>query len=105
MLQIFQIEAVDIVGSLLDHNGTGGVMGSDAYGSVLHAGFRYDLHDLFGHIVESGDPASGFQFQFLLHYFKFHVKILLYENDKIESLALCIWKFCRKLPSCILLYQ
>lgn len=72
MLQVFQIERVDVVGALLDHDGAGGVVGRDADRAVLDAGFLDDLNDLTGDIVEGGDPAAGLQFELFLINLKFH---------------------------------
>ena len=72
VLQVFQIERVDIVGALLDHDGAGGVVGRDADGAVLDAGLLDDLNDLAGNIVEGGDPAAGLQLEFFLINLKFH---------------------------------
>ena len=59
VLQKFQIERVDVVRALLDHDGAGGVVGRDADRAVLDAGFLDDLDDLAGDIVEGGDPPAG----------------------------------------------
>ena len=72
MLQKFQIERVDVVRALLDHDGAGGVVGRDADRAVLDAGFLDDLNDLTGHVVEGGDPAAGLKLQFFLINLKFH---------------------------------
>ena len=72
VLQVFQIERVDVVRALLDHDGAGGVVGRDADGAVLDAGFLDDLNDLAGDIVEGGDPAAGLQLEFFLINLKFH---------------------------------
>ena len=72
MLQVLQIEGVEVVGALLDHDGAGGVVGNDCDGTVHNAGILNDLHNFLGNVVESGDPAAGLQFQFLLINFKFH---------------------------------
>ena len=72
MLQVFQIERVDVVGALLDHDGAGGVVGRDADRAVLDAGFLDDLNDLTGDIVEGGDPAAGLQLEFFLINLEFH---------------------------------
>ena len=72
MLQVFQIERVDVVGALLDHDGAGGVVRRDADRAVLDAGFLDDLNDLTGDIVEGGDPAAGLQLEFFLINLEFH---------------------------------
>ena len=72
VLQVFQIERVDIVRALLDHDGAGGVVGRDADRAVLDAGFLDDLNDLTGDIVEGGDPAAGLQLEFFLINLEFH---------------------------------
>ena len=72
VLQVLQIEGIDVVGAFLNHNRAGGVMRSDADGTVLNAGLLYDFDDFSGYIVEGGDPAPGLQFQFFLIYFNFH---------------------------------
>ena len=72
MLQVFQIERVDIVGALLDHDGAGGVVGRDADRAVLDAGLLDDLDDLAGNVVEGGDPAAGLQLKLFLINLKFH---------------------------------
>lgn len=72
MLQVFQIERVDIMGALLDHDGAGGVVRRDADRAVLDAGFLDDLDDLTGDIMEGGDPAAGLQLEFFLINLEFH---------------------------------
>lgn len=72
MLQVFQIERIDIVGALLDHDGAGGVVRRDADSAVLDAGLLDDLDDLTGHVMEGGDPAAGLQFEFFLINLEFH---------------------------------
>ena len=72
VLQVFQIERVDVVGALLDHDGAGGVVGRDADRAVLDAGFLDDLDDLTGNIVEGGDPPAGLQLEFFLINLEFH---------------------------------
>ena len=72
MLQVFQIERVDVVRALLDHDGAGGVVGRDADRAVLDAGFLDDLDDLMGNVVEGGNPAAGLQFELFLINLKFH---------------------------------
>ena len=72
VLQVFQIERVDVVGALLDHDGAGGVMGRDADRAVFDAGFLDDLNDLTGDIVEGGDPAAGLQLELFLINLEFH---------------------------------
>ena len=72
MLQVFQIERVDIVRALLDHDGAGGVVRRDADCAVLDAGLLDDLNDLAGDIVEGGDPAAGLQLEFFLINLEFH---------------------------------
>ena len=72
MLQVFQIERVDVVRALLDHDGASGVVGRDADCAVLDAGLLDDLNDFTGDIVESGDPAAGLQFELFLINLKFH---------------------------------
>ena len=72
MLQVFQIERVDVVGALLDHDGAGGVVRRDADRAVLDAGFLDDLDDLAGHVMEGGDPAAGLQLEFFLINLEFH---------------------------------
>ena len=72
MLQVFQIERVDVMRALLDHDGASGVVGRDADRAVLDAGFLDDLDDLTGDIVEGGDPAAGLQLEFFLINLEFH---------------------------------
>ena len=72
VLQELQVEGVDVVRALLNHDGAGGVVGNDCDGTVHNAGILNDLHDFLRDVVESGDPAAGLQFQFLLINFKFH---------------------------------
>ena len=72
MLQVFQIERIDIVRALLDHDGAGGVVRRDADRAVLDAGFLDDLNDLTGDIVEGGDPAAGLQLELFLINLEFH---------------------------------
>ena len=43
MLQVLEIERIDIVRALLNHNGTGGVVSSNTAGTVLDPGSFYDL--------------------------------------------------------------
>ena len=69
-----QIEAVDIVGALLDHNGAGGVVRGDGDRAVLNAGRGDDLDDLLRHVVERGDPPSRLKLQLLLKNLEFHCK-------------------------------
>ena len=77
VLQELQIEAVDVVGALLNHHGAGGVMGRDADRAVLDAGCLDNLNDLLGHVMERGHPAPGLQLQFLLKHLEFHCYSLL----------------------------
>ena len=72
MLQVFQIERVDVVGALLDHDGAGGVVRRDADRAVLDAGLLDDLDDLAGNIVEGGDPPTGLQLELFLINLEFH---------------------------------
>ena len=72
MLQKFQIERVDVVRALLDHDRAGGVMGRDADRAVFDAGLLDDLDDLAGNVVERGNPAAGLQLQLFLINLKFH---------------------------------
>ena len=72
MLQVFQIERVDVVGALLDHDGAGGVVRRDADRAVLDAGLLDDLDDLAGHVMEGGDPPTGLQLEFFLINLEFH---------------------------------
>ena len=72
VLQVFQIERVDVVGALLDHDGAGGVVRRDADRAVLDAGLLDDLDDLAGNIVEGGDPPTGLQLEFFLINLEFH---------------------------------
>lgn len=72
MLQVFQIERVDVMRALLDHDGASGVVGRDADRAVLDAGFLDDLDDLTGNVVEGGNPAAGLQFELFLINLKFH---------------------------------
>ena len=72
VLQVFQIERVDVVGALLDHDGAGGVVGRDADRAVLDAGLLDDLDDLTGNVMEGGDPAAGLQLEFFLINLEFH---------------------------------
>ena len=76
MLQVLQIEGVDIMRALLNHDRAGGVVGSDADSTVLNAGLLNNCHDLLGDVVESGDPAPALQLQFLLIDFEFHNNFL-----------------------------
>lgn len=72
MLQKFQIERVDVVRALLDHDRAGGVMGRDADRAVFDAGLLDDLDDFAGNVVERGNPAAGLQFELFLINLKFH---------------------------------
>lgn len=72
MLQKFQIERVDVVRALLDHDRAGGVMGRDADRAVFDAGLLDDLDDFTGNVVEGGNPAAGLQFELFLINLKFH---------------------------------
>ena len=72
VLQELQVEGVDVVGSILNNDRAGGMMGNDSDGTVHNTGILNDLHDFLGYVVESGDPAAGLQLQFLLINFKFH---------------------------------
>lgn len=72
VLQVFQIERVDVVGALLDHDGAGGVVRRDADRAVLDAGLLDDLNDLTGDIVEGGDPPTGLQLELFLINLEFH---------------------------------
>ena len=72
VLQVFQIERVNVVGALLDHDRAGGVVRRDADRAVLDAGFLDDLNDLTGDIVEGGDPPTGLQLEFFLINLEFH---------------------------------
>jgi len=72
VLKELEIEGIDVVGALLNHNGAGGVMRSDANGSVLNAGSRNYLADFLGNVVEGGDPAAGLELKLFLKYFEFH---------------------------------
>lgn len=72
MLQKFQIERVDVVRALLDHDRAGSVMGRDADRAVFDAGLLDDLDDFTGNVVEGGNPAAGLQFELFLINLKFH---------------------------------
>ena len=72
MLQKLQIERVDVVRTLLDHDGAGGVVRRDADRAVLDAGLLDDLDDLTGNVMEGGDPAAGLQLEFFLINLEFH---------------------------------
>lgn len=72
MLQVFQIERVDVVRALLDHDGASGVVGRDADRAVLDTGLLDDLDDFTGNVVEGGNPAAGLQFELFLINLKFH---------------------------------
>ena len=72
MLQVFQIERVNVVGALLDHDRAGGVVRRDADRAVLDAGLLDDLDDLTGNVVEDGDPPTGLQLEFFLINLEFH---------------------------------
>ncbi len=72
MLQVFQIERVDVMRALLDHDGASGVVGRDADRAVLDAGLLDNLNDFTGNIVEGGNPAAGLQFELFLINLKFH---------------------------------
>ena len=43
VLQVLQIEGIDVMRAFLDHDRAGGVMRSDADGTVLNAGLLYDF--------------------------------------------------------------
>ena len=58
VLQVLQIEAVEVVRSLLHHDGAGGVMGRDAAGTVFDAGRSDDLPDFLRYVVKRGNPTS-----------------------------------------------
>ena len=72
VLQKLQIERVNVVRALLDHDGAGGVVRRDADRAVLDAGLLDDLDDLTGDIVEGGDPPAGLQLEFFLINLEFH---------------------------------
>ena len=72
VLQKLQVEGVNVVGALLDHNGASGVVRSDTNSTILDAGCLYDLNNFLGYVVEGGDPASGLELEFFLKYFEFH---------------------------------
>ena len=72
MLQKLQIERVDVVRTLLDHDGAGGVVRRDADRAVLDAGLLDDLDDLAGHVMEGGDPPTGLQLELFLINLEFH---------------------------------
>ena len=72
VLEVFQIERIDVVRALLDHDGAGGVVRRDADRAVLDAGLLDDLDDLAGDIVEGGDPTAGLQLELFLINLEFH---------------------------------
>ena len=72
VLQELQVEGVEVMGALLDHNGAGGVVRDHGHGAVLDAGLFDDLVDIDGDVVEGGDPAAGLQLNFFLDHFQFH---------------------------------
>jgi hypothetical protein len=77
VLKELEIEGIDIVRALLNHYRAGGVVRSDANGTVLDAGLFNDVKNVAGHVVEGGDPTSGLKLDFFLKNFEFHCKILL----------------------------
>ena len=77
VLQELQVEGVEVVGALLDHDGAGGVVRYDGNSPVLDAGFFRDLMHVEGDVVEGGDPASGLKFDLFLNHFEFHCIFLL----------------------------
>ena len=77
VLKELEIEGIDVVRALLDHNGAGGVVRCEGNGTVLDAGSLNDLDYFLGNVVEGGDPASALQFDLFLKNFEFHGKILL----------------------------
>ena len=58
VLEIFKLEAVDIVRALLHHYRAGGVVRGDGNGSVLYAGSLDNVNDLACYIVKGGYPSS-----------------------------------------------
>ena len=96
VLQKLQIEGVNVVGALLNHNGASGVVRSDTYSTILNAGCLYDLNDLFGYVVEGGDPTSGLEFELFLKYFEFHGDIPHINNRNWTYSA--IHKYSTKSP-------
>ena len=57
VLEVFQIEGIQVMGTLLDHDRAGRMVRRDAAGAVFDAGRPHDLQHLPGHVVEGGDPA------------------------------------------------
>ena len=77
VLQELQVEGVDVVGALLNHDGAGGVVRNDSDSTVLDAGLLNDLHNIGGDVMEGGDPATGLQLDLFLNYFEIHFGFLL----------------------------
>ena len=72
VLQVLQVEGVEVMRALLDHDGAGGMVRNDAHSAVDDAGLGNDLHDVGGDVMEGGDPTAGLQLNFFLNNFKFH---------------------------------
>ena len=72
VLEVLEIEGIDIVRALLNHNGAGGVVRNDSNGTVLNTGVLNHLKDFLSDVVEGGDPASGLELEFFLINLEFH---------------------------------
>ena len=72
VLQELQVEGVEVVRALLDHDGTGGVVRDHGNSTVLDAGLFHDLMNVDRDVVEGGDPTAGLQLDFFLDHFEFH---------------------------------
>ena len=83
MLEVFDVEGVDVVRALLDHDGAGGVVGGDADGAVLDTAGLHDFDDFLRDVMEGGDPAAGLQFELFLKNFEFHCLFLCFFSDII----------------------
>ena len=83
MLEVFNVERIDVMGALLDHDGAGGVVGGDADGAVLDTAGLHDFDDFLRDIMEGGDPAAGLQFELFLKNFEFHCLFLCFFSDII----------------------
>jgi hypothetical protein len=77
VLKVLEVEGIDIVRALLNHNGAGGVVRNDSNGTVLNAGVLNHFEDFLSDVVEGGDPTSGLKLEFFLINLEFHNKILL----------------------------
>ena len=72
VLQELQIERINIVRALLNHDGAGGVVRRDADRTVLDARLLDNLNNLARNIVKGGNPAAGLQLELFLINLKFH---------------------------------